>query len=657
MADKPITPTLQAPGRFTHSSWASELLLSSIIEHLPVAIFAKDVQADYRISLWNRAAETLFGLHPEQMIGFTDYDLFTRDKADYFRLTDERVMQGGTVIDIPEEEIVSPRGTWFAHTVKVPIYDETGRPAILLGIIEDISDRKAAIEHHAARVEAEKTARAKSEFLAHMSHELRTPLNSILGLAGILLGTGLSEKQRKMVATLDQASHLLMKTVNDVLDLSKIEAGQVELESIPFDALATFRQSVELLRTQADEKQLALYFAAPEIAPPMLQGDPSRLSRILNNLIGNAIKYTPKGNVTLHMQWREQEGHIEIAGEVADTGIGIPPEKHEHIFSQFAQADASITRRYGGTGLGLSITRQLVTLMGGAIGVESEAGKGARFWFTLPFAHAAARPSAPASVPRASALPMAAAARILLAEDNPMNQVFMTTLLETRGFPAPDIAADGGQALAYAERTPYDIILMDCQMPILSGYDATRAIRALKDSANARVPIVALTANAMQGEREICLAAGMDDYIAKPIDIPVFEEIMGRYFTLGKPAAAPAADTAQAPVDLAFIRQFSGGDADHERHLATIFIRQSEHVRGALHNACIDGPSPAWCEAAHFLKGSAGSLGAKTLYGLCTQAQQQADATAEQRRALLIPIEAEMRAIHDFFTEQGLLAA
>lgn len=657
MQDTPDTARLTSTGNPAPASWASDLPLSSIIEHLPVAIFAKDVKSDWRFSLWNRAAEKLFGMRADQMLGFTDYDFFPKDQADHFRATDERVMQGGAVIDIPEEEITSPRGVWTGHTVKVPIYDAEGKPAILLGIIEDISDRKAAIEHYAARLEAEHTTRAKSDFLAHMSHELRTPLNSILGLSGLLMQTRLDDKQHRMVHTVEQASQLLLKTVNDVLDLSKIEAGQVELEAIPFDARAVFSQSVDLLRTQADEKQLTLTFVPPRNAMPLLSGDPARLSRILNNLIGNAIKYTPEGSVTIRMEWRTSGEGIEIGAEIEDTGIGIPKDKHETVFQQFSQADSSITRKYGGTGLGLSITRQLVAMMGGSIGLESEPGQGARFWFTARFARAQATGTSPLAPTIDSTLPLAGNTRILLAEDNAMNQIFMTNLLEANGFPTPDIALDGEEALRLYDQNTYDCILMDCQMPTLSGYDATRAIRVREKASGRHTPIIALTANALYGERDTCLSAGMDDYLPKPIDLQQFKDLMGRYFRLGGTASAPqSADTIQ-PIDLDYIRQFSGGDAEHERHIAALFVRQSDHVLAALRASCIDGPSRPWTEAAHFLKGTAAGLGAKSLYDLCEQAQQLHNAPATARRALLIPIEAEMRNIRDFLSAEGLLAA
>lgn len=657
MQDTPDTARLTPPGSPARASWASDLLLSSIIEHLPVAIFAKDVKSGWCFSLWNRAAEKLFGMSAASMLGFNDYDFFLKEKADYFRTTDEQVMKGGVVVDIPEEEITSPRGVWTGHTVKVPIYDAEGKPAILLGIIEDISDRKAALEHYAARLEAEHTTRAKSDFLAHMSHELRTPLNSILGLSGLLMRTRLDDKQHHMLHTLEQASQLLLKTVNDVLDLSKIEAGQVELEAIPFDAPGVFSQSVDLLRTQADEKQLALTFVPPKKTPPLLLGDPARLSRILNNLIGNAIKYTPEGSITVRMDWRASGDGIEIGAEIEDTGIGIPKDKHETVFHQFSQADSSITRKYGGTGLGLCITRELVEMMGGTIGLDSEPGQGARFWFTARFARAHATHTGPLATVMDRTLLPAENTRILLAEDNAMNQIFMTNLLEAHGFPTPDIAVDGEEALGLYDRNAYDCILMDCQMPKLSGYDATRAIRVREKASGRHTPIIALTANALFGERDTCLSAGMDDYLPKPIDLQQFHDLMGRYFLLASNASTQAHAETVHPIDLNYIRQFSGGDADHERHIAALFVRQSDHVLNALRASCIDGPSRPWTEASHFLKGTAASLGAKPLYTLCEKAQALRDTPATDRRALLIPIEAEMRNIRDFLSAEGLLAA
>ncbi len=445
--------------------------------------------------------------------------------------------------------------TYWASTSLTPVLDDAGKLARWVGMFSDSTRRRQAHEAlEAAKEAAEAASRAKSEFLANMSHEIRTPMNAIIGMTELALGTTLTPEQREYLLTVKQSSEALLRLLNDILDLSKIEAGKFEIESVSFSLADVLRETMKVLSVRAAKKGLELAWHLPPEVPKQLMGDPARLRQILFNLVGNAIKFTKKGEVVVRIepQW-QTETEIALHFAVADTGIGIPAEKLQQIFEAFMQVDSSTSRRFGGTGLGLTISSQLIELMGGRIWVQSKVGKGSTFHFSLRFAlpettvanpvpekksgKRAATPSRQLAAPRRIL-------RVLVADDNAANRVLAARVLQKRGHDIVSVAS-GREVLSALKQQSFDVVLLDVQMPKMDGFATTAAIRESERHTGHHIPIVAMTAYAMSGDRERCLDAGMDAYMAKPLHARQLQKLVE---SLAADSPAESADPAASPM-------------------------------------------------------------------------------------------------------------
>jgi len=766
----------------------SQALYSSLVENLPVHVLRKDL--DGKFTFANASFCRVAGRSLEEILGKTDFDLYPAELAEKYRHDDRLVAESGQLYH--DVEANQGEGEMrFVEVMKSPVHDAERHVVGTQAVFWDVTQRwLAEKERERAKQAAEAANRAKSAFLANMSHEIRTPLNAILGLTELVLATKLSAEQREYLTAVHDSGESLLLLINDILDFSRIEAGRIDLDRAPFELRESLGDVMRLMAVRACRKGLELACRVAADVPQSVIGDSVRLRQVVVNVVDNAIKFTEHGEVLLDVTClRCADGYADLQFRVADTGIGVPPDKQQIIFGAFEQGESSMCRRFGGTGLGLAISSRLVESMGGRMWLESQPGQGSAFYFTVhlgtgPFraaepardferarvlvvddhrtsrrvleemltqwemrpesadaaevisrlheARAAGEPfrvalidaqmpgldgfqlaeqilrdaevtlpvvmmltsgDRPGDISRceqlgvagyvlkpvkqsdlfdaiSAALGIAAAAlhareavapgpriarslAVLLAEDSAVNQKLVRGLLARQGH-VVTVANNGHEALETLERHPFDLLLLDIQMPHMDGLQVAAEWRRRERQSGGHVPIIAMTAHAMAGDRDACLAAGMDAYVSKPIRARVLLEtiagVVGETPSASAPAAQTPADVAAAEadgvVDWAVAKEAVHGDEQLLSEVCRALLEETPRLLAALRQAVEAGDAVALRRTAHTIKSSVGYFGAKAAFDLAYQIEQQAlNSESQISAASLAELESQMERI------------
>lgn len=662
----------------THQAYRKALL-----DSIPDMAWLKDVEG--RFVAVNNSFVTAMGVSAAELEGRTDFQLFQPEIAQSMFDKDMTVIGSGQPMTSEDLVVDATDRSFWVETIRTPIFDNQGGVMALANIARDVTQRKSALDElrmtsqelearvqertkeleraitilrrvvdeqqrtsaqlERAKRHAESATRAKSIFLANMSHEIRSPLNAIIGLTDLALGAEVEPLVRRYLELVKNAGASLLTVINDILDFSKIEARELVLEDIPFDLRQLLEAACNLHAFQARNKNLDFSLDIDSDVPTMLQGDPVRLRQVIDNLVVNAIKFTPAGSVKVKVHTAStpepadpvdptQPSRITLLFTVKDTGVGIATEQQQAIFESFHQADGSITRQYGGTGLGLSISRHLVEMMHGRLSFESQEEQGSMFAFTASFTCCESQRNETQCVESPAAPPNLPSLRILLVEDNDLNREVARAFLTQAGHKAME-AVNGREALDILARERFDLVLMDVQMPEMDGVSATKALRRSSGWATPRdVPIVAMTAHALKGDRERFLRAGMDEYIPKPIDASQFRETLARaYFRQPTPPVPKASPPERAPSTpsspLTFMNrdkalELLGGNKQLLARLEQSYIRSIPLEMQAMEEALNARDMETLRRLAHSFKGTSATVGAEEAAHMALQLEQAA---------------------------------
>ncbi len=633
--------TRELRSKSTEALRASEDRLLEIIEVMPVALFVKDPAS--RIILMNRACEKQWGMAFEDLQGTDASQFFPPGQIADFLAMDKKIFADRVKVDFEEK-------TWNAafdenrtvHTFKKPVFDSEGNPLYLIGVSVDVTERKLSEENllklnesleerivwrtrelAQAKEIAEEANRAKSQFIANMSHEIRTPMNSVLGMAQLALRAETNPRQRDYLKKIQFSGEHLLGIIDGILDFSKIEAGKLNIEIVNFDLGAAIGNVANLVGSGAEEKNIGFDIEIDPSVPRYLRGDPLRLCQVLINFTNNAIKFTEQGEIIVRAtKVSESESEVQIRFQVQDTGIGIANEVIPELFRPFQQADSSITRKYGGSGLGLAISKQLVMLMGGEVGVESEMDKGSTFWFRVPLG----KGSKPEMLPVQDQQVMAAIndAHILLAEDSLFNQQVASEFLKVAGC-VVSVAGNGKEALDLLKKQHFDCVLMDIHMPIMDGFETTRLIRA--DATMAGMPVIAMTANASAESRERCLAAGMNDFVSKPFKAYVLYAALANWLsmrpTLPAGSFTPSDEATLTDdsriIDLSVLAEMMSGHPERISEFANRFIMSTSADLDEIEKSLERNDMEELLALGHRAKSPARMVGAIGFANLCQE--------------------------------------